>query len=72
MGKIIYTKLFALIAEKGIKKINLRNDYGVHPRTIQKLKNGERVDTDIIVKMCELLDCQPGDFMEYVPDQKND
>ncbi|MDE6899169.1 MAG: helix-turn-helix transcriptional regulator, partial [Lawsonibacter sp.] len=39
---------------------------GVHPATVNKLRRNERVNTDTINLLCRLLDCQPGDIMEYV------
>ena len=64
-----YDKLFALMEQKGIKQITLRSQ-GVHPRTFQKLSNGELIRSDTIDQLCRLLSCQPGDIMEYVPDEE--
>ena len=64
-----YDKLFTLMEQKGIKQITLRSQ-GVHPRTFQKLSNGELIRSDTIDLLCKLLNCQPGDFMEYVPDEE--
>lgn len=65
-----YEKLLNLLAEKGIKKSALR-DMGFSPNLINKLERGEHINTINIEKLCKLLDCQPGDIMEYVPDQKS-
>lgn len=64
---ISYRKLFELMKAKGIKQIDLR-EKGVHPRTFSKMQNGELIRSDTIDQICKLLDCQPGDIMEYVPD----
>ncbi len=37
--------------------------------TIAKLSKGESVTTDTILRICERFDVQPGDIMEYVPDE---
>lgn len=66
---ISYQKLFDLMKQKGIKQIDLRKK-GVHPRTFSKLANGELIRSDTIDQLCALLDCQPGDIMEYIPDSK--
>lgn len=65
---IRYDKLFNIMEQKGIKQITLRSQ-GVHPRTFQKMANGELIRSDTIDQLCRLLNCQPGDFMEYVPDE---
>lgn len=66
-----YGKFFQLMESKGIKQIDLR-EKGVHPRTFQKMANGELLRSDTIDQLCRLLDCQPGDIMEYMPDETQD
>ena len=36
--------------------------------TLQKLLKGEPLSWANLDKLCALLDCQPGDLLEYVPD----
>ena len=67
-GKLSYDKLFAAMSAKGIKKINLSNDYKIHPTTIQKITAGRTINTDTLIILCHALDCQPGDIMEYIPE----
>lgn len=66
---LVYEKLFTLLQEKGIKKSALRN-YGFAPRVAVKLSKSEDVSTDTINRLCKLLDCQPSDIMEYIPDNE--
>lgn len=64
---IKYDKLFLLLKEKGYTTYKIRKDGLVGQATLQKLKNGTgNIDTRTIERLCEALDCQPGDFMEYV------
>ena len=65
---IVYDKLFDLLALKGLSSTYWLRQNGVHPATVNKLRKGERVNTDTIEMLCRLLDCQPGDIMRYVPD----
>ena len=64
---ISYAKLFALMETKKIKKFDLRKQ-GIHSVVIEKLKADKNVDVSTISKLCALLDCQPGDIMEYLAD----
>ena len=69
---ISMTKVQSLMDEKGLKKYNLRK-IGFNPNIIDKVLSGplnknKRVDTETINRLCVLLDCQPGDIMEYVPE----
>lgn len=62
---IVYDKLFDLLALQGHSSTYWLRQNGVHPATVNKLRKGERVNTDTIALLCKLLDCQPGDIMEY-------
>lgn len=67
------TKVKALMDIKGLKKYDLRK-MGFNPNVIDKVLSGrldknKRVDTETINRLCQILDCQPGDIMEYVPDE---
>ncbi len=66
---IIYKKLFILMEEKGIKKYHLRQQ-GIHAAVMDKLINGKNVEMSTIDKLCKLLNCQPADILEYVPDEQ--
>lgn len=66
-GKIVYTKLFEVMREKNIKKSDLRGKYKISPTIISRLNNNVNVAVDTIAYLCEILDCQPGDIMEYIP-----
>ncbi|NJM00510.1 MAG: helix-turn-helix transcriptional regulator [Synechococcaceae cyanobacterium SM2_3_2] len=47
---------------------------GLHPVTANKLKNTyvmpPRLDRGTLEKLCQVLDCQPGDLLRWVPDQE--
>ena len=63
---VSYRKLFDLMQRKGIKKVDLRTTYKLNPKTVDSLVNNRSVTVDTIMHLCEILDCQPGDLMEYV------
>lgn len=68
-------KLKDIMEEKGLKKFDLRKA-GFNPNIIDKILSGNlnkqrRVDTETINRLCEYLDCQPGDIMEYKEDHEN-
>ncbi len=64
---ISYKKLFELMETKGIKKFDLRKS-GLSPTIVDRLVKNNNVNTSTIVELCKMLDCQPADIMEYVPD----
>ena len=63
---VSYSKLFALMQDKGIKKVDLRNKYKINPKTVDSLVNNRSVTVDTIMQLCEIFEGQPGDLMEYV------
>ena len=63
---VSYNKLFALMEERGVKKIDLRNTYKLNPKTVDSLTKNKSVTVDTIMQLCEIFDCQPNDIMEYV------
>lgn len=67
---VSYQKLFLKMQDKGIKKIDLRTKYKINPKTVDSLVNNRSVTVDTIIQLCEILDCQPGDLMEYVKEQQ--
>lgn len=63
---IYYSKLFNLMKEKGLTTYKIRQEKIIAEGTLQKLRNNEAVSTETIEKLCAILNCQPGDIMEYV------
>lgn len=71
MGKIVYTKLLKLLEEHGLTTYKIRKDKIISESTLQNIREGKRITTDSIAALCEALNCQPGDILEYVPDDAN-
>ena len=67
---IVYEKLLELMKQKGITSYTIRKNNIIGQATLTNIKNGGDIDTRTIAKFCELLDCQPGDILEYVPDKE--
>lgn len=63
---ISYKKLFTLMDERGVKKAHLRNDYHINHKVISSLVHDRSVTVSSIMRLCEILDCQPGEIMEYI------
>lgn len=61
---ISYKKLWHLLLDKGMNKKDLRLRAGISTASIAKLGKGENITTDILVRICEVLDCDITDIME--------
>ena len=66
---IKFDRLFALLEKEGRSATNWLRSHGVHPSVVNKLRKNERVNTDTLDRVCRLLQCQPGDIMEFVEDK---
>ncbi|CVI73273.1 hypothetical protein NDGK_02945 [Clostridiales bacterium CHKCI001] len=68
MGKIIYNNLLAMMEKKGLSTYRIRKEKIISESTLQNIRRNKSITTDAIAKLCEALECQPGDILEYVPD----
>ncbi len=66
--KVSYKKLWVLLAEKEIKKAELRKMLEISPSTLTKLNKNEFVALSVLVNICDKLDCDIGDIMEVIKD----
>lgn len=65
--KFSYNKLWKLLIDKGWTKTKLRQETGISSSTIAKLGKGENITTDVLLKICIVLDCEIGDIIEIIP-----
>lgn len=56
------------LSDRGYSQYKLRKEKIMGESTISRLRHGEIVDYNNIEKLCELLNCQIGDLLLYVPD----
>ncbi len=47
----------------------LRNEKLIGEGTINQLRNDKMISTAVLNKLCAILEMQPGDIIEYVPDE---
>lgn len=64
--KISYKKLWHLLIDRGLNKQDLRQMTGISTASIAKLGKGDNITTDILVKICEALNCDITEIMELV------
>ena len=68
--KISYNKLWKLLIDKGMNKKDLKRVSSISTTSIAKMGKGENITTDVILKICDALNCGTDDIMEvveYVP-----
>lgn len=68
--RVSYNKLWKLLIDKNIKKGELREAIGVSKSTFAKLGKNENVALPVLLNICKYLNCDFGDIMEAVPEDK--
>ena len=66
-----YNRLWKLLIDKNMKKKELGTAAGISNSLIAKLGKNENVTVEVLVKICNALDCNLEDIMELVPDTAN-
>jgi len=64
---VSYNKLFKLLIDKKMRKGELCKAAGISNGTLLKMSKSENVYVDIPARICEVLNCDFGDIMEYIP-----
>lgn len=54
----------------GYSTTRLRAEKIIGESMIQKLRHDQLVSWSVLETICNLLNCQPGDLLEYVPEQE--
>lgn len=71
---MIVVNLDVMLAKRKVSVTELSEKLGITMANVSILKNGKAkaVKLETLNKICRILDCQPGDLLEYVPDLKEE
>ena len=64
--------IMAKLKEKGYSSTKIREEKLIGQSYLQQLRHGELVSWKTLDTICTLLDCQPGDLLEYVREAPGD
>lgn len=65
---ICFDKLLTVFEERKITSYTIKKENIIGQETWRRIKTGGTIDTKTIDRLCQYLDCQPGDIMEYKRD----
>ena len=68
---ISYNKLWKLLIDKKISSADLRKEVGIAPNTMTRLRKDEEVSLAVLNRICNALNVDIGDVMEFVPDNSD-
>ncbi len=64
--QVSYNKLWKILIDKGMKKMDLLEAVGMSPNTLAKLGRNEDVSLEVLKRICEYFKCDIGDIMSFV------
>lgn len=70
MSNVCYNNLFKLLIDKGLKKSDLARLCNLSSPTMAKLSKNEYVSMDVLVRICQTLDCRIENIVEVAPKTK--
>ncbi|MDD4531001.1 MAG: helix-turn-helix transcriptional regulator [Candidatus Gracilibacteria bacterium] len=68
--KISYNKLWKILIDKNLKKKDLCRLTKISDATMAKLGKSENVNTEILLRICNVLECDISDIMEIKKGEK--
>ena len=72
MRKISYKKLWKLLIDKDLNKKKLSQTANISQSTLTKMSKGESVNIEMLVRICNALDCEFHDIVEMVSDDNGE
>ena len=64
---VCYNKLWKLLIDKNMNKTDLRIKAKISTNAVAKLGKNEPVSMETMDKICQALDCNIGDVMDFIP-----
>ena len=65
MMNISYNGLWKILIDKNLQRKDLKQELKISSSTFAKMSRGEAVSTDVLMRLCEYLDCNVGDIMSF-------
>lgn len=66
---IKFYKLLDVLNKRNLSKGDLKKLAGISSVTMARISKGDSITTEVLNRICAALDIQPGELMEYVPDE---
>ncbi len=68
--RVNYDKLWKLLIDKKLMKKDLTALAGISTNAMAKMGKEENVSTEVLGKICAVLNCRIEDIVEFIPDEK--
>lgn len=64
--QVSFKKLWKMLIDKDMKKKDLQASAGISWASVTKLSKNENVSMEVLMKVCQTMNCDIGDIMEFV------
>lgn len=65
--EVSFKKLWKMLIDKDMKKKDLQASAGISWASVTKLSKNENVSMEVLMKVCQAMNCDIGDIMELIP-----
>jgi DNA-binding Xre family transcriptional regulator len=69
---IKFYKLLDVLNKRNLSKGDLKKLAGISSVTMARISKGDSFTTEVLNRICAALDIQPGELMEYIPDEDDE
>ena len=69
---VSYNGLWKLLIDKDLMKKDLQQKAGISWATMTKMSKGEVVSTEVLMKVCKVLNCNVGDIVDFIDETKKE
>lgn len=66
---ISYNGLWKVMIDKNLQRKDLKEALKISSSTLAKMSRGEPVSMDVLMRLCDYLDCNIGDIMSFVKEE---
>jgi DNA-binding Xre family transcriptional regulator len=63
---ISYNGLWKILIDKNLQRKDLKEKLKISSSTFAKMSRGETVSMDVLMRLCEYLDCNIGDVVSFI------
>lgn len=69
MLRFSYNNLWKMLIDRNMQKKDLQEIAGISSSSISKLKKGSNITTDVLLKICDALNCKLDDIVEIIDEE---
>ncbi len=64
-----YNRLWKKLIDEDMKKTDLQKNIGLSAATVAKLGKNEKVNMDVLARICDYFNCELDEIINYIPNK---